>query len=271
MPRNDRLYDLMEQLDQADLIFLLKYGLGKTGRTYRQCTRDELKHLISSELRRAASHNFAHFFRFEHEFPYKQILIDVADNLSGYKSERYKLNDHHTEEEIEKEILRLFESKTQAWWKRLKNEEKKRVADEISRLINAEMVNSVNKRTYIKHRITKEVMDSVITKGIVVGMLAVSAGGMLGIIGGSVLTQIGFKIVAGTMGLMSGIKILATGIGGFSGKAVLDIIGGTVAGLAIFVPSTIYFYADADYKKTMPTIIMLLSKVHLNKTFSHKI
>lgn len=261
----------MGQMDHSDLLFLLKYGLRKTERKYRYYTTDQLKEVISSELRKAASHRGANYFRLAHEFPYKQILIDVADKLSGYRASGYKLDDEHTEEEIENTILQLFESKTEKWWRKLSKAQKKEATEKITRIINAELINSVNKMTYIKHRVTKEVMDSIITKGIVVAMLAISAGGMMGVIGGSLLTRIGWNVVVHAKGLGAGLKILTTGLAGFSGKAVLDFIGGVVAGTAVFVPSTIYFYADTNYRKTIPTIIMLLSKVHLKKSLDHEI
>jgi len=270
MPKNDRLYYLMGQLDHAELLFLSKYGLGKTERKYKYYSADRLKDLISLELRRVGSHRWANFFRFEHDFPYKQILIDVADKLSGYRASGYELDDKHTEEEIEKEILRLFELKTKKWWEKLSSAKKKEAADKISRMINAELVNSVNRMTYIKHRVSKEVKDSIITKGVVVAMLAVSAGGMLGFVGGSLLTRIGWSVVVRTKGFASALKILTTGAAGFSGKAVLDFVGALTAGIAVFVPSTIYFYADTDYKKTIPTIIMLLSRVHLKKSLGNQ-
>ncbi|OQY60479.1 MAG: hypothetical protein B6245_01275 [Desulfobacteraceae bacterium 4572_88] len=271
MPKNDRLYYLMGQLEHGDLLFLLKYGLGKTDRKYRYYTTDRLKDLISSELRRVGGHRWANFFRFEHDFPYKQILIDVADRLSEHRTSEYKLNDDHSEEEIEKTILRLFELKTKKWWEKLDKKGKKETADKISRIINEELVNSVNRMTYIKHRISKEVMDSIITKGIVVGMLAVSAGGLVGTMGGSLLTRIGLAAVIRTKGAAFAMKILMRGLGGFTGKGFLDLIGGLIAGVAVFVPSTIYFYADTDYRRTIPTIIMLLSRVHLKKVLGHEI
>ncbi|MDM8549582.1 hypothetical protein QUF72_05875 [Desulfobacterales bacterium HSG2] len=271
MPTNDRLYYLMGQLDHAELLFLVKHGLRKTERKYKRYSTNRLKELISAELRLAASHRWANYFRFEHDFPYKQIIIDVADKLSGYKASGYKLDDDHTEEEIEKTILRLFELKTKKWWRKLSKKEKKEAADKISQMIDAELVNSVSRMTYIKHRVSKELMDSIITKGIVLAMLAVSAGGMLGFVGGSLLTRIGWSILLHTKGLASSLKIMTTGAAGFSGKVVLDFVGAVTAGIAVFVPSTIFFYADTDYKKTIPTIIMLLSRVHLKKSLGTKI
>lgn len=271
MPRNDRLYSLMEQLDHADLLFLLQNGLGKTAEKYKGYSKEQLMDTVSSELRESASHSFANFFRLEHEFPYKQILIDVVNKLSKYKITEYQLDDDHSEEEIEKEILRLFDLKAKEWWAKLSDAEKERVAEEMSRMINAKLVVSVNRKMLIKYRIKKEVMDSVITKGIVLGLLAVSAGGVLGLAGGSVLTRIGWSVISRTTGLMYALKFMAANIGGLSGKAILDIVGGLTAGLSVFVPSTVYFYADSNYKKTIPTVVMLLSKVHLNKIFGTEI
>jgi len=272
MPKNDRLYDLMRQLDHDELLFLLREGLGITERKYKQYSHDALMDCISAELRRAAGHGIINLFRLEHEFTYKNILPDVANKLSEeylhYKGYRPKADD--TEEDIEKEILRLFELNTRRWWERLNDSEKEQFAEQIDRRINAELVNAINRRTYIKHRVTKEIIDSVVTKGIVTGMLMISAGGLMGMIGGNMLTSIGWKIVAATIGPARGIKILRTGAAGFSGSSVMTFIGTLGVGLGVFIPSTIFFYMDTDYKKTMPTIIMLLSKVHLNKTFSER-
>jgi len=270
MPKNDRLYDLMRQLDHEELLFLLREGLGITERKYKRYSHDALMDCISAELRRAAGHGIINLFRLEHEFPYKNILTDVANKLSeGYLHYKgYRPKAENTEEEIEKEILRLFESNTKRWWERLKDSEKEQFAEQIDKRINAELVNVINRRTYIKHRVTKEVIDSVITKGIVTGMLMISAGGLMGMIGGNMLTSIGWKIVIGTIGPTRGMRILKNGIAGFSGGAAMTFIGTVGVGLGVFIPSTIFFYLDTDYKKTMPTIIMLLSKVHLNKTFN---
>ncbi len=266
MIKNDRLCQLLRQLDHEDLLFLLRNGLEKTEKKYKGYTHKALTDQISLELRKAASHSFANFFRLEHEFQYKQILIDVANRLSeGHKSVLYKLNDAHTEEDIEREILRLFELRIKRWQKKLKASEKKSVEDQIARAINAKLVNAVNRKDYIKHRIKKEVKDSVISKGIVAGMLAISAGGYLGVLGGSLLTSVGWRVIVNTVGLKTGISILG-GIAGISGISVATLVGAATVGLGVFLPSTIYFYADTDYKRTVPTIIMLLSKVYLNKT-----
>lgn len=265
MGKKDRLYDLMGQLDDGELLFLLRNGLGRTERKYKYYTRERLTDIISAELRQAAGHSAANFLRLEHEFPYRQILLDVADRLGeGYRPARYDLADR-SEEEIEEEILRLFELKIRQWWNRLKDSEKERFADQMRQTVNAETVNFVSRRAYIRHRVIKELKDSVITKGIVLGMLAVSAGGFLGFLGGSLLTAVGFRIIVGTAGLASGIRLLTNGIAGFGGVSVATFIGTIAVGIGIFLPSTLYFYADTNYKKTIPTVVMLLSRVHLNK------
>ncbi|MBF0099744.1 MAG: hypothetical protein HQK77_02440 [Desulfobacterales bacterium] len=268
MLKNDRLYHLMENLNQHELLFVLKNGLGIKENIYNSYPNEKLKDIISIELRSAASNNFANFFRLQHEFPYKQIIIDVAKTLSNGISDRkkaripdYSLNDNHTEEEIEKAILKLFEIKTQEWWKGLNKKEREDIADKIADVIDPEVVNTVNRWTLIKYRITKEVKDSIFTKGVIIAMLTLSAGGIVGAYGGSMLTRIGWNVVVPTLGYSQGLRML------MSGKWLLDIIGAVTAGMAVFVPSTIYYYADVNYRKTIPTIVMLLSKYHMNKGF----
>lgn len=267
MPKNDRLYFLMEQLDEGDLLFLLQNGLEKKAELYQSYSKKQLMDALSAELREAASHSFANAFRPDHDLPYKQILIDVANKLSKYHVTKYKLDDDRSEEEIEKEILRLFDLEAKRWWSKLSDEEKNRIADEMSRMINAKIVSSVSRRMFIKYRIKKEVTDSVVTKGIVLGLLAVSAGGVLGVMGGSLLTKIGWAITSHTTGLLSPLKFMLSSIKGVSGKTILNLVGGIAVGLSVFVPSTVYFHADTNYKKTIPTVVMLLSKIHLNKVF----
>ncbi len=195
------------------------------------------------------------------------MLIEVANLLADEKDLKYTKDDIFSEEEIEKEIIRRFEYKSKEWWTKLSDAEKEQITEKLNGVIDAEIVNSVNRWTLIKYRITKEVMDSIVTKGIVIAMIAVSAGGVLGVLGGSVLSQIGWSIVTRMTGMMGGVRLLTRGIGGMSGIAALDLIGGLAAGIAVFLPSTVYFYADTNYKKIVPTIIMLLSKIHLNKAF----
>ncbi|OQX23232.1 MAG: hypothetical protein BWK80_27075 [Desulfobacteraceae bacterium IS3] len=270
MYRKDRLFYLIEQLGYQDLLFLLKNGLQITEKKYERYSHEQLKYLFSAELREAASNSFANYFRLKHEYPYKQILIDVADKLveKQFKMQnaKCKVLEDCTEEEIEDEILRLFELKTQIWWKSLTDKEKEQLTGKINGILNAEQVNTVNRKSLIRYRINKELMDSVITKGIIVAMLTMSAGGFLGVIGGSLLSQIGLSVVVHLRGLMSGLRVLTGGLFGLRGIASLDMIGGIAAGIAVFVPSTIYFYADSNYNKIIPTIIMLLSKVRVNKS-----
>jgi uncharacterized protein YaaW (UPF0174 family) len=267
MPKNDRLYFLMDQLDEGELLFLLQNGLEKKAEPYKSYSKKQLMDAVSLELREAASHSFANAFRPDHDLPYKQILIDVANKLSRYHVTKYKLDDDRSEEEIEKEILRLFDLEAKKWWSRLSDEEKNRIADEMSRMINAKLVSSVNRRMFIKYRIKKELTDSVITKGIVFTLLAISGGGALGVLGGSLLTKVGWVIASRTAGLLYPLKFMNASIGSLNGKAILDLIGGFAVALSVFVPSTLYFHADTNYKKTIPTVIMLLSKIHLNKVF----
>jgi uncharacterized protein YaaW (UPF0174 family) len=265
MYQKDRLFYLIEQLEHRDLLFLLKNGLQITEKKYERYSHEQLKYLFSAELREAASNSFANYFRLKHEYPYKQILIDVADKLRDGVEKQWKVLEDCSEEQLEDEILRLFELKTQIWWKSLSDKEKELFTDKVSGILDVERVKSINRKSLIKYRITKEIMDSVITKGIIVALLTMSAGGFLGVIGGSLLSRIGLNVVVHLRGLMSGLRVLTGGLFGLKGIASLDLIGGIAAGIAVFVPSTIYFYADSNYNKIIPTIIMLLSKVRVNR------
>ncbi len=256
MQKNDRLFQLLNQLDYDELVCLMEKGLGKSNLINKKMKYYQLVDMISKTLRRTASYNFVNAFRLEHEYPYKQILIDVANKLQGYRT-NYLLGDKHTEEEIEEKIISLFEKRTRIWWAELKSLEKKKIIDEINEMIDADIVHLVNRKALIKARMTKEVMDTIVAKGVVVGLVMVSAGGLLGFMGLSVLDKYGWKIITNLVGWVTGVKIFMT-----TGMPFFTIVGALGVGSTIWVGSTIVFINGPDYKRTIPTIIMLLAKVH---------
>ena len=73
----------------------------------------DLVMLCSAKLRSAAGSSTANLTRDPHEFPYKQLLIDVADKLTPGLTPlswtKFRLKDDHKEEEIEQLVLDLFE------------------------------------------------------------------------------------------------------------------------------------------------------------------
>jgi len=259
MPIQDRLFNLLNRLDYEELEYIVVKGLKKPDLIKEKMGYAQLVNLVSKTLRKTASHTFVNAFRLEHEFPYKQILINVANKLQGYKT-IYRLDDDHSEEEIEEKIIQLFEERSRKWWESLKSWQKRKVIDDINDMIESDLVHEVNKKMLIKQRVTKEVMDTIVAKGVVVSLVMVSAGGLLGLFGLSVLDKYGWKIVTMFAGWTTGIQIFLS-----SGMALFTLTGALGIGLPIWVGSTIIYENGPRYDKTIPTIIMLLSKTR-NKT-----
>jgi hypothetical protein len=128
MPRGDVLWQRLESARPAEL-----RRLGETLRLadVGEKSPEALVEEISQELRAAAGHSLLNLFRHPHAFPYKQLLIDVADKLApGWTFlswTRYTLHDRHSEQEIEEEIWCDFERRLQAKAERLTAEARERL------------------------------------------------------------------------------------------------------------------------------------------------
>ncbi|MDM8548736.1 hypothetical protein QUF72_01610 [Desulfobacterales bacterium HSG2] len=242
MPKNDRLFYLLNQLDKPDLILLLKNGLRSEYIKLENYSRKYLINLISEELRAAAGSGVVNIFRDKHEFPYKRILIGVADKLTEglFSGSTFRADDLYSEEEIENEIIRLFELKIEKWWKGMKNSEKKKVVSQVNQVIDANLVHSVNQK-----KISQRAIDLAITRGIVT------------FVSGTLLTQAQWTILVSTIAHITGIQMLVGGMG----LAALGLTGPGI--VALLLPSTVLLLSGSNYKKTVPTVIMLLSKIHL--------
>lgn len=246
MPKNDRLFYLLNQLEKPDLILMLKNGLKSEHIKLENYSRKFLINLISEELRAAAGSGIVNIFRDKHEFSYKRILISVADKLTEglFSRSRFNAGDITSEVEIENEIIRLFELKIEKWWKELDNSEKEKVVSQINQVIDANLVHSVSQKK-LSQRISKRALDSVITRGIMT------------FVSGTLLSSAQWTILVSTVAHITGIQMLVGGMG-------LAAFGLTGPGIvAMLIPSTVLFLSGANYKKTVPTVIMLLSKIRM--------
>lgn len=250
MPKNDRLFHLLKQLEKPDLILLLKNGLKSEYRHLERYSCEYLTSLISKELRTAAGHSVANLFRDRHDFPYKQILVDVANKLTeGYFSRSgFRLDDNHSEEEIEKKIIRLFESRTKKWWEGLEGSEKEKIVHQINQSIDANIIRSVSSGT-LTNRITEKMLDGLIARGLV------------GFFGGTLLASVQWMVIINTIVSMAGMQILV-GAGG----ATLGMLGLSGAGVVALVPGVVLSLTNTNYKKTIPTVVMLLSKIYMKNS-----
>jgi uncharacterized tellurite resistance protein B-like protein/uncharacterized protein YaaW (UPF0174 family) len=260
----DLLFDRLKRLNKDDIKSLLVSGLRVSDTKIANLNRDELIALCSSELRSAAGSSCRGFFRNKHEFPYKQILIDVADRLAdGFTPlswTTFKLGDSHAEYEIEETILNVFDERARKWWEKLPEKKKSEFVNNLQTTLEGENIDKVIRSGGVKTLLTQQVIENTIQYGVTLGLTKFAAPGLSGLLGASIVGHIGWLIIVQTLGFMTGIKIAILGIGGIGawGGAV-SFLGTTVVGGALSIPSTLLVLDGAAYRKTIPTVIMLLT------------
>lgn len=98
---DDTLLQRLRMANRADLDALLK-DLKKDPCKYKNCTDAELILAISKALRTAAAWPLDNIRLGDHEFPYKKILVDVADKLApGLGWSDFKASGPESEMQIE--------------------------------------------------------------------------------------------------------------------------------------------------------------------------
>lgn len=128
MPYDDRLFALLRGLDGDELRHIWVDCL-------QQCPKQKVFAQSSHELRvewvsrvwRTEHGNFVrNVMRGEHALPWKQILIDVADKLRpGIGWTPYKLNDAHSEAELERVVLDMYDDRLGEDWPQLTPEQQR--------------------------------------------------------------------------------------------------------------------------------------------------
>jgi uncharacterized protein YaaW (UPF0174 family) len=113
MSFDDTLFQRLRMANRADLDALLK-DLKKDPCEYKDYTDAALVLAISKALRTAAAWSLDDIHLADHEFPYKKILVDVADKLNpGFGWTDYKVSGPESEMQIEdyiyEQVLILME------------------------------------------------------------------------------------------------------------------------------------------------------------------
>ena len=272
--KHDVLFEHLDQLKKDDLKQLLTVGLRLKVDKIKNLMKKDLIELCSKELRAAAGSSTLNTVRDDHAFPYKQILIDVADKLSPGHTllswTDYTIDDDHSESEIEETIALLFEDRAKQWWNSLSDEKKKEFVGGINVAMGgavSDIANSGGVKTFV----TQQMIENIIQTGIMTGLSKVAAVGIFGSLGMSVIAQIGWFVVLQTVGWMGGVKIALFGLGGHGalGGAVGGI-GGAVVGGLLSIP-TLYALVDGTaYRKTVPTVVLLVAK-HRAAMLTHSV
>ena len=262
---NDLLCKRLRALRKDEVKALLTEGLGVPAKILHGLKKEELVLLCSKELRSAAGSSLRNTGRDDHAFPYKQLLIDVADKLTAGVTwlswTRYTLGDSHAEEEIEDAILHMFEERARKWWRGLTKEEKSRFTKGLQSVLMGAWVDKVELTDGRRSLVTQQVIENVIQNGIVFGLSKVSIPGLTATLGLSVVSQVGWLVLLHTVGWMTGLKIAVFGIGGFGGLGgAVGAVGASVIGTVLGIPSLLVLLDGPAYRKTVPTVVMLLAR-----------
>lgn len=128
----------------------------------------ELRLLISKELRAAAGHSVMNIFRDEHQLPYRTILIDVADKLTVgiFNSSPFRYDGTETLAEIEAYIERQFLKRQMALIKKTKS----------GNLTDHELLAHA-RNAHLKQ---KFVADTLVMTGVGLGVRQLALGGLIG-------------------------------------------------------------------------------------------
>jgi uncharacterized protein YaaW (UPF0174 family) len=264
---NDRLAQHLKSLEKEDLKGLLTQGLRVSDDDVKRLRKPGLVLRCSKELRSAAGSSLRNSVRGDHDFPYKQILIDVADKLTEGATwlswTKYKLEDSHTEAEIESTILRMFEERARKWWKKLSRDERAKFTTDLQTAIRGDGVTKVRLTDDLQSYVTQQAVENVIQSGIIFGLSKVSIPGLPATLGISVVSQVGWLVLLHTVGWMTGLKIAIFGLGGYGAwGGFVGSLGGTVIGGVLGLPSLLVWVDGPAYRKTVPTMIMLLTRTH---------
>lgn len=128
MPYDDRLFALLRGLDDEELRHIWVDCLKQCPeqKVFAQSSHEERVVWVSRVWRTEHGSFVRNVMRGEHEFPWKQILIDVADKLRpGLGWTPYKLNDAHSETELERVVLDLYDERLGEDWPQLTPEQQR--------------------------------------------------------------------------------------------------------------------------------------------------
>jgi len=259
MPFNDRLFKLLAELEDKELrsIWVDALRCRPEEENFLNGSREWRMACISQAWRSAHGHTLRNLTRSPHDLPWKAVLVDVADKLKpGLGWTHFKLDDGHTEEEIEAYILRMNDERIRTAWSKMSADDKERLA----RSVDAELKASADLSAAYKWSAAPAVTAASLGNGISAGLLtgagalalmqgsgAALVGGLLG----GTLYQVGLWVVIRVLGYWSGAQLVASGGAAAVGGAVLS------------APAAIAFAANAvmstSYSKTIPATLMVLT------------
>lgn len=267
MPFNDRLFVLLSELEDQELegIWAQALRCKPDYNDYASGSRDWRVACISAEWRAVHGHTLRNRLRSPHELPWKRILVDVADKLNpGWFWTGYRLGDNTREEEIEADILRMYDERARKMWENMPTEKRKELAQALNnelKAVSSEM-GRVSKGIAARS-VTVTSLGNGISAGLLTGggalMLAQGAATtyFAGLVGGGVLAQLGLWITVRILGKWAGLKLVLTG-----GAAQ---IGARFVYWPLAVVMTADLFMQTSYRKSIPATLILLSSHELRR------
>jgi uncharacterized protein YaaW (UPF0174 family) len=188
-------------------------------------TDEDLVTAISAELRSAAGNSIANSVRDPHDFPYKQVLIDVADKLAPGRLSwtKFKLRGPETEEQIEDYINQRVRTLTERHLKSM----------------------PPGDRAKVQERLEADLRARGLPERVVQGSVsAVAAGTLTGVTVGPLVAT---TIFGGAWTWLVGMSLGQLALGGLlaGGPAGVLVAGALVIG-------------GTSYSKTIPAVIRLI-------------
>lgn len=230
MPRGDILWQRLQAAHPKELQKLGEImGLADVNDKEAAVLVEEL----SAAVRSAAGHSLLNVLRGLHDFPYKQILIDVADKVAPgwtpWSWTPYTLNDHHSEVEIEETIWADFEKRMQ------------------------EKINGLSAEA--KEQLRKETEQELRTLGYSAALVAqIGAGIVATATAGAVAPALAYSIALHTASGLAWLKLWW--VGHATATAVLGTGGGVFA--ILYFPVFLWWLGNTAYRKTIPAALYLI-------------
>lgn len=131
MHSKDRLLNLLNDLNDQELLSIWTKALRcePDDKDYSLGSHASRVRAISMEWRSVHGHTLMNLRRSSHELAWKRILVDVADKLNpGLGWTSYREGDHHTEQEIEQSIRRMYDESIQRMWAKMGPDARERMA-----------------------------------------------------------------------------------------------------------------------------------------------
>ena len=193
-------------------------------------------YLISKEYRSVAGHTIGNWFRGDHDMPYKEILVDVANKLKpkGDKNE-YSLGDGRSEEDIENMIVQYFGAKIADELNKLSLEERQKKMEEFQ--------SKLNEGQYVD--VAKDAMKDIHN---VFGATVVSASSVTVLLSGPLTASLFYS------GVFAGMWASLFGM-----STSLLLLTGTGVGTLAALPVLLLMLGAPSYKITIPVTLQLIN------------